>query len=365
MAQEYFSDLNYTLSNEDTQVEFRLLPENSKRVFSIAGSGARCLPLIARNPQELHVVDMSSSQLYLCELRHRAAQALSYEEWLFLLGYRGAVQNGEPKSDSRFHLFQRLSLSEAAHDYWTSRREGWESNGFIRLGRWEKHFQKLGVLFRDYLRCDFSEVFEAQTLEDQVRRFGEYWPHRRWKFFLRIAASEYVFNRFLYKGHFSGSSEKRTEKRPPYQLVQEEFERVLKTQLARKNYFMQVLFLGKIVYEEGLPFEAHRSIFEAVKRSSTKVHYHCGNLLEVLPRFPFDFISLSDTISYLPVEKAQSLLQDLHPETPKHTRIVIRSFMKAPQALTTIGWQQLQREELRAHREDGTAVYQFHIFEKM
>ena len=94
MAKEYFSDLNYTLANEDTQIEYSLLPENVQRVFSIAGSGARCLPLMAKNPQHLDVIDMSVSQLYLCELRLAAMKNLTYEEYLFLLGYRGGLQGG-------------------------------------------------------------------------------------------------------------------------------------------------------------------------------------------------------------------------------------------------------------------------------
>jgi S-adenosylmethionine-diacylglycerol 3-amino-3-carboxypropyl transferase len=159
MAKEYFSDLNYTLSNEDTRIEFDLLPENAERVFSIAGSGARCLPLISKNPKYLDVIDMSVSQLYLCELRLAAMKTLSYEEYLFLLGYRGALQSGGDSGDDREVLFRKLTLSADATQYWNERKEGWKPRGFILLGRWESHFQKLGYLFREVLQCDFSKVF--------------------------------------------------------------------------------------------------------------------------------------------------------------------------------------------------------------
>ena len=364
MASEYFSDLNYTLANEDTRIEFELLPENVERVFSIAGSGARCLPLVAKNPKYLDVIDMSVSQLYLCEMRLQAMKTFTYEEYLFFMGYRGALQAGHDNGDSREELFQRLQLSPAAKNYWQERKEGWKPRGFIHLGRWESHFQKLGSIFRDYLKCDFSKIFEAQSLNEQNDFYQNHWPHLRWKNFIKIAASEYVFNKFLYKGHFSGKSEHKTEQRPPSQFITEEFERIFRTQLVRKNYFMQTLFLGKIRYEEGLPLEAHREVFEAVKKSKTEVRYLHGNLLEELPKHAYDFVSLSDTISYLQTQDANQILQKLHPETKSGSQVVIRSFMRAPTAIDTRSWQELKDKNSWAQKKDGTGVYQFHIFRR-
>jgi len=364
VAQEYFSDLNYTLANEDTRVEFDLLPEKVSRVFSIAGSGARCLPLIAKHPKELDVVDMSLSQNFLCELRFEAMKTLTYEEYLFLMGYRGALQSGSDVGDDRKAIFQKVPLSPEAKQYWNERSDGWSPRGFILLGRWESHFQKLGYLFRDVLQCDFSKVFEAQSLHEQVELYEKHWPHVRWRSFIRVAASEFVFNKFLYKGHFSGSSETKTEARPPHQFVTEEFDRIFRSQLVRKNYFMQILFLGKIAFEEGLPLEAHQHIFERVKNAPTKVNYLLGNLLEHLPKRNYDFISLSDTISYLPQGDANQILQRLHEDTKSGSQVVIRSFMRAPTATDLRGWQSLRDKDVWAQKVDGTGVYQFHIFKK-
>ncbi|MBX3040953.1 MAG: DUF3419 family protein, partial [Bdellovibrionaceae bacterium] len=250
MAKEYFSDLNYTLANEDTKIEYDLLPKNVDHVFCIAGSGARVLPLLAREPKRIDVIDMSVSQLYLTELRHKAAQVLTYEEWLFFLGYRGGLQNSEAlEGDDRKKLFQRFELSADCRQYWQEREDGWAARGFVFLGKWEGHFQMLGRLFRDYLRCDFDPIFKAQSLPEQIELWEKHWPTLRFNSFMRIAASETVFNRFLYKGHFAGSDGHRTEDRPPYLFLREEFERLFKTMLVRKSFFMQVLFLGGIRYE--------------------------------------------------------------------------------------------------------------------
>lgn len=364
MSKEYFSDLNYTLANEDTRIEYSLLPNQVDSVFSIAGSGARCLPLLSKNPKNLHIIDMSPAQIYLCELRFESMKQLSYEQWLFFLGYRGGLQEGRDTGDSRIEIFQKLNLRKEIKDYWQERQEGWAPHGFILLGKWESHFQKIGVIFKKYLQCEFDFLFKAQSIDEQIELYKMHWPHIRWKSLMRILASEFVFNRFLYKGHFSGKSEHRTENKPPYQFIQDEFERIFHSQLVRKNYFMQILFLGEIRYHEGLPLEAHENIFNLAKKSTTQIHYHIGNLLDILPKFDFDFISLSDTISYLPEDKANQILQLLSANIKKDSHVVIRSFMRAPTKLDSKNWNQLVNAEEEARKMDGTGVYQFHIFKK-
>ncbi len=363
MAKEYFSDLNYTLSNEDTRIEFELLSEGAERVFSIAGSGARCLPLIAKNPKFVDVIDMSVSQLYLCELRLQAMKTLSYEEYLFFVGYRGGLQDANDEGDNREELFRKLNLSQEAQSYWVDRVQGWKSRGFISLGKWESHYRKLGFILREVMQCDFHKIFEAQTLSEQIELYEKHWPRLRWNNFIRVAASEYVFNKFLYKGHFSGRSDHKTEERSSSQFIMEEFERLFKNQLVRKNYFMQVLFLGKIFFEEGLPLEAHAHTVELVKKSSTEVRYLHGNLLEELPKDSYDFISLSDTISYLSEHDANQILQILNPQTKAGSQVVIRSFMRAPTNIDVKGWSELQDKNEWAQTKDGTGVYRF-IFSK-
>lgn len=361
MAKEYFSDLNYSLANEDTRIEYDLMNEGSERVFCIAGSGSRVLPLLAKNPREVVVVDMAQPQLYMCELRHAAVKALTYEEWLYFMGYRGALQGGLVGHENRSVLFEDLELSDECRAYWQDRRDGWRRAGFIYRGRWESHFLKLGSIFRDYMRCDFTPIFEANDLTEQIERWEKNWPALRLNTFLRVAASEYVFNKFLYKGHFAGSEGHRTETRPPYQFIREEWERLFKTHLARKSYFLQMMFLGRVRYEEGLPLEAHREIFERVKVSKTQVTYRVGNQLSVLPEFPWSFVSLSDTVSYLTPEDAKALLPSIRPTTGGCTT-VIRSFMRAPAQMSGPGWQALEDKQQWAWHNDLTGVYQFHIY---
>lgn len=361
----YFDGLNYSLANEDTWIEYSLLSADTERVLSVAGSGARCLPLLAKNPKVLDLVDLSEPQLFLAELRIQAVRSLSYEEWLFFMGYRGALPGDPLLVTSRGELFDRIEgLRPETRKFWDDGRSEWEPSGFLFLGKWEKHFQKLGFLFREILHCDFEAVFKAQTVEEQRRTYEATWPHLRWKSFLKIVASEFVFDRFLYKGHFSGKSEKKTEKKSVSQFIYDEFFRLFSTQLARKNYFLQTLFLGSIRYEEGLPLEAQRSVFEAAKVARSEVNYVKGSMLEPLKMEAYNFISLSDTISYLPEDLANPLLQSVNPQTPVGAQMVVRSFLRAPVNIDTEGWRLDREAAIWAQKIEGTGVYQFQIFKK-
>lgn len=363
---EYFQSLNYTLSNEDTRIELKLLKDDVDSVFCIGGSGARVLPLLAKNPKILDVVDLSFEQLALVELRIAAAKNLNRDEFLFLLGYRGGIPGNSVAGDDRFEVFMALKpfLSEKTFRFWMDRKNAWTPRGFILLGRWEGHFQKMGRVFREVLRIDTRPIFEAHSLEEQTKLFKKYFKPLVFKAFVRIAASEFVFNRFLYKGHFSGQADRRTETRAPSAFIEEEFTRLFTRTLIRKNYFLQILFLGGIYYEEGLPVEAREDVLNLVRKSKTKVNYRLDNLLNVLKETPYDFVSLSDTISYLPESEAKELLSGLPDTTRTGSRIVVRSFLRRPPEIASFGWERLKAEEEWAQDLDTTGVYEFDIFEK-
>ena len=70
MAKKYFSDLNYSLGNEDTSLEVEILKHiRPKNIFSVAGCGSRALPLLSVFPDNLVAVDISEAQIFITELR--------------------------------------------------------------------------------------------------------------------------------------------------------------------------------------------------------------------------------------------------------------------------------------------------------
>jgi S-adenosylmethionine-diacylglycerol 3-amino-3-carboxypropyl transferase len=125
------------------------------------------------------------------------------------------------------------------------------------------------------------------------------------------------------------------------------------------------MFLGKVTYEDGLPTEADAEVLSAVKSSTTRVTFTSENLLETIVRVPYNFYSLSDTLSYLPSADARAMLSRVHPETPDGARLILRSFLRAPTVERHARWQRMEADEKWAARTDRTVVYGFHFFEKI
>src|SRR3954465_15129773 len=113
MKSAYFNKLNYTLANEDTPMEYGILPEHQMHVMSVAGSGGRILPLLAKYPKIVTCVDVSQEQIYLCEMRFESLRVLSHSEFLAFWGYPPSL--AKPKE--RKELFERLKLSQPAREF--------------------------------------------------------------------------------------------------------------------------------------------------------------------------------------------------------------------------------------------------------
>jgi S-adenosylmethionine-diacylglycerol 3-amino-3-carboxypropyl transferase len=358
-VKSYFDGLNYSLANEDCRIESELLPPGAGSVLAVAGSGARVLPLLARGPATLTVIDLSSAQLALTELRIALARSAQRSEFLEFLGYRDA------SAARRLEIFHALPLSEETRALCQREADKWAPDGWIYLGKWESHFRKINRILRSMLGRRIDRIFAAPDLEAQVEAYERNWRPAVFRRFLKVFASDFVFNTFLYRGHFAGSQADKTESRPTWQFLEEEFDRIFRTRLVRQSFFFQLLFLGKVAYEEGLPAEADAGVLSAVRSSPTRVSFASEDLLHSIVRAPHDFYSLSDTLSYLPAADARAVLARVHPEAPGGARLMFRSFLRAPAIESNPKWQRLEADEMWAARTDCTGVYRFHFFEKI
>lgn len=361
----FIENLNYTLSNEDTLIEQKILLENANHIFAVGGSGARVLPLLVKNPKTVYVSDISTKQLFLVELRLQAALNFDYENFLFFLGYRGACQDGKPDDNNRYILFKNLPISDPCRRFWEEKKDMWISKGFIGLGKWENHFKKLNLIFRKYFRFNMMEIFQAQSVEEQRKLYKKYFKKRLFRYFLKIFASEYVFNKYLYEGRFPSRKGSSAEDKPLWKIFEDNIERIFTTTLVRKNYFFQLIFLGKIYFEEGLPLEAHGKTISQIKKSTSKIIYTQGDLQERLMDSEWDFISLSDVISYLPKGEVYNFLQKISSKINPSCKIVMRSFLRTPENIDSRGFKSEPLLEEWAFKQDSTSIYNFNIYTRV
>ena len=206
------------------------------------------------------------------------------------------------------------------------------------------------------------EIFQVQSIEEQKRLYQKYFKKKLFRYFLKIFASEYVFNKYLYKGHFPTTKMKSNQDKPLWKFFEDNIERIFTTTLVRKNYFFQLIFLGRIYFEEGLPLEAHRKTINQIKKSTSKFIYTQGDLRERLMDSKWDFISLSDVISYLPELEANNFLQKISPQMNPSSKIVIRSFLRTLKNIDDRGFQSESLLEEWAFKQDSTSVYNFNIY---
>ena len=352
---KYFNGLNYSLANEDTWVEHSLLQDSVKSVFAVCGSGSRVTPLLAKKPDELHVVDLSDVQLRLLRLRIYAAKNLNYREYLFLLGYLKEA----PTKMNRRALMVRLNLPNEDQSFWKSMEDVWEKNGFIYLGKWENHFMKLGRVFKRISMSNLYPIFEAKDINQQREFVRKYWKPKFFKHFTKIVLSEWVMNKLLYQGSFAGGKEKTTSEVSTAEHVYEEFCDLFENTWVRGNFFLQMIFLNEVKHVEAFPAECNEGIFESIKRSQTAIHYHQDNLLSVLKEKSHDFYSLSDTFSYLSDADVQGLFRDL-PQV-KDSQMVIRTFMRKPQFNIEAPWTTDPKLNRKLAKVDCTRMYEFTV----
>jgi S-adenosylmethionine-diacylglycerol 3-amino-3-carboxypropyl transferase len=228
----------------------------------------------------------------------------------------------------------------------------------------------LGRTFRHLFHLDFSPYFECDSLEDQRATFQRDWPRARLKSFLAVAAHPWIFNRVLYKGSFAGTRQTLGSglfSTPFADFLMDTFATQFNSKLVRESFFLQMLFLGELVYPEGFPLEADPEVYWAARQFQGEIQFRNQDFISAMGERSYDFYSLSDTLSYLPGEKVQDLWRLIRAGIQDDpTRVfVLRSFLRHPTlSLDLLPWYD-EGAANEAGRQDTTGVYKFHIFRRI
>ncbi|MEK6705643.1 MAG: DUF3419 family protein [Bdellovibrionota bacterium] len=358
MTDIYFQNLNYTLANEDTSLELAILPENVDHVLSVAGSGGRVLPLLAKRPKLLTCVDISKQQLQLTELRIESARKLNHKEFLGFWGYPPHPAAPEERQD----LFHDLKLSKPARSFFYAlfKHKKWES--ILYDGKWERTFAKLAWLNRKITGASGAGLFTALSKSEHNAYLKNQFPHTAWALVLFLLGNANVFNALLYKGQFP-------RKNIPHSFFRHyhaAFSRLFNQGPARRNFFLQMVFFGKVIFGEGCPIECDAEIFAKTKKALTKteVRYLQGDIVHeaATSRDKIDFLSLSDAPSYFQGEKERSFLQQVSKNLSPRAITVIRNYLHLPEGLNTNGFERITENYSDAISSEKVQVYTPEIY---
>lgn len=367
MADKYFKSLNYSLANEDTWPEVRLVRKwQPKKILSVAGSGGRSLPLLAGSPAELHVVDLSAQQLWLGSLREETIRKCSHEDFLLFWGYPPYDQIAYNKK--RKEIFQHLELSGEARGYFETlfTSVGW--NTILYSGKWEKTFNKFSYITRIVMGPSvLKRSLACLTPEEQVEFEKKEFPRARWDLVFRILGNATVFNALLYKGHFV----KKNVPESHFDYYKMAFARIFSRTLLRANFFAQLCFFGKIVTREAIPVEGDPVVFQAMKEwlLKNRTTSHLGNILELVPASDMpgaiDFFSFSDVPSYFEGETEKKFLQLIRPKLSIGGVVIVRNYLRLPVSPDLTGLEDITAEVEEAFHDEKVQMYMVRAYRRV
>jgi S-adenosylmethionine-diacylglycerol 3-amino-3-carboxypropyl transferase len=343
----YFSGLNYTLANEDTALEMALLTEGCDTVLTIAGSGGRVLPLLAKKPRRVICVDLSQQQLHLTELRLALAREAPLEVFLAFMGYPHEHAPDEREAAMlRRKWIEDLAMSREAREFLRQWLAYLDWGAPLYDGKWERTFARLSRVTRSILGDACEELMECRTLEQQTRYLRNGFPRLRWELVLSLLGNASVFNALLYKGSFPIKNIPGSRRR----FYSSRYSRLFATSLARENFFLQLTFLGALRHPEGNPIECRPDVYSAAQAAlqEAEIVLEKGDAVSVIAlqgRRPVEFLSFSDVPSYFSGDLERNFLQAIRPGLASGAKVVLRHYLHVPEGCDRAGY----RDETAAH----------------
>lgn len=318
---EYFERLNYSLGDEDTTLEYAILPECAKHLVGVAGSGGRLLPLLARSPARMTCTDISAPQLAFTRLRFALLEQTDHASFMEFMGYQT-----QTSSVRRQSIFQHLDLPSADR-HWLAelfRSRNWKAP--IYMGAFEQTLQRLAKVNGLFTGKAGREIFQHSDLGGQTQYYRTRFPLKRWKAVIALLGNAAVLNSLLYRGSFPANN-LGIGSRAAYLEI---FHTLFTTQVVRESFFLQMLFFGELRYPHGYPLECDAKIFSLARAGIQQCELRVvqADILECVAKHAdIDFVSLSDVPSFMPTAVGANVLQRLHPALREQALVVMRGHL--------------------------------------
>jgi S-adenosylmethionine-diacylglycerol 3-amino-3-carboxypropyl transferase len=363
MTNAYFlsNKLNYTYVNEDHVVEYKLVEPGTAHAVAVAGSGTRLVPLLARSPKKLTLIDISQEQVWLSQFRLATIRSFDRERYMAFWGYVGAPQlNADERRrlagdirgcDPNAFQFVRSVLEE----------NGW--GPLLPVGLWEKTFKRISRRIRMVLgQATIDAVFSHKDDESYQSYLRDEFPWVRWKVLTAIFANSSFFNAVLYGSQFP----KMNLSDGYMSYYNTALRRTLTCCPARENFFLQILMLGKVAFPEALGLDVHPELYGAAQAAEAEVIIKRGNLLEdgASVSSPASFFAVSDVPSYFKDEMAIQWLQKLGPAMAPGGMLVARYYRHKPVGSDYAGWKNETAEHTSVCDEEKTFMYSYDILRR-
>lgn len=318
---DYFERLNYALGDEDSALEYAILPNRARHVVGVAGSGGRLLPLLARSPARMTCADISAPQLAFTRLRFALLEQTDHTSFMDFMGYYPGTLPSQRQA-----LFQQLDLPRADRRWLAELFQARYWQAPIYMGAFEQTLQRLAKVNRLFTGKAGREIFQCDDLGEQTDYYQNSFPIKRWKAVIALLGNAAVLNSLLYKGSFPPNN-LGISSRAAYLRI---FHALFTTQVVRESFFLQMLFFGELRYPQGLPLECDPMIFKHAREALQQCELRIvqADILDCAARYPdVDFVSLSDVPSFMPQAVGAGVLQRLRPCLADDALVVMRGHL--------------------------------------
>lgn len=318
MPNQFFTKINYSASNEDSESErkaLQLTPQDV--VLCITGSGARSLDLLVDTPQKIISIDLNPTQNHLLELKIAAYRTLDYAAFAQFIGLY-------PSSD-RLATYQKLQslLSPLAQDFWANRPR-LISGGILYCGTWEKLLRGMLKLAKPRRKI-LQQLFQASSLEAQQHIWTKKWDNWLWRSYLRL-----ISNQFLWKYVVREPGAKLIPKTfDVYAYMKQRLDHMAAHFDLKTNHYAHLIFRGS--YEQGclLPHHLRPENYPLIQNNLSRVEIVTSALSGYLDTqlASITAFSLSDFASYAPMEVYQATWEKIIRAAAPQARFCERHFL--------------------------------------
>lgn len=343
-------------------MEYSILPESCAHVVAVCGSGSRVIPLLAKAPARISVVDVSPIQLALFELRLETIRAFSHAEFLSFWGYHVGVWG--MSGDARKAQFERLQLKPETQNLMRSVFEQNQWQSILLSGRWERTFVFFSKIARRILGVERIEgLFACENLEQQRQYVQSRILGWRWRLLLSIVGNARMFNALLYRGSFPQNNTGVGY----VDYYDRAYRQLFDHRLARRNFFLQLTLLGELRFPEGLPLEADQAVFTEAKKNLSKIRIETvrEDLVTWLSaQRGIGFISFSNVASYFTGEREKGFLNEIRGAMANGGLIVLRHYLHRPEGLNRNGFRDRTRDFKTAIAKEKIQMYDVEVLER-
>ncbi|MBA3661851.1 MAG: DUF3419 family protein [Gammaproteobacteria bacterium] len=354
LEMDFYQSLNYSLGNEDWQVEKKALQvEPDDHVLCVTASGDRPLHLLLTPCKKVVSIDVNQSQNFLLELKIATFKSFDYEKTLAFLGCNPSYE--------RQKWYNEIAplLSPPAQLYW-ARHQKQIALGIIYQGQTEKLCRLASQFVRFFRKGKNDKLLAIDNIEEQRLFIQANWDTWGFRKAFEILVHPKIFKLFSNDPGVTAYTEHADK---PGRYIYEKMLSYLHNHLAKHSPLLQLLMEGKIIKEAYFPYLTAEG-FETIRQRLEKIEILTTNIIDYLHQVPknsFDCFSMSDIASYMPQSAFERLLQGIIHAAKPHARFCLREVISQRHIpdhfLTTM--QRNAPLEAQLERDESNFVYRF------